>query len=410
MAKIAFFGMSARGHLNPIIGVLQELQEAGHELHSFGYRSTADYLDGYGIPVTCYEDVLPPGSPASPFEQDAMTVALGTSMTNPGLRREFFAALTHEAVSNVDHYRQVIADLQPDCVVHCLMFPGPRYAAQSLGVPLVTTGAMAISPKMWLGMKDPQIAAKIGADFGMLKEVTAPLQDLRRRLGLTGPPNPVDVFNVSQDLVLAYTSREFQGDYDKMRPYAFVGYVPRTARLAAPPVDPGPAPRIYVSLGTQAEPTIAAKFFGHLMAAAASMTASFVVATGDSVAPEDFTLPSNVTAARWMPQSDLMPRMDAVICHGGFSTVHEALYNAKPVWALMLDNDDFHMGGCLAASGAGLASPLGSGEVTAEQIVKNIEVMLGSPDMREAAAGMRDSLARAGGAPAARAAIERICT
>lgn len=409
MSKIAFFGISARGHLNPAIDVLQELRDAGHELHVFGYRSTAKYLADYGISVTCLEDVLPAGAPLSPFEQDPLTVARGTSQDHPSERREFFTELTHEVTSNVPHYRALLGDLDPDCVIHLVMHPGPRYAAQSLGIPLVTSGTMAISPKAWLSTPDPETAARIRADFGMLREVTAPLQALRAELGLTGPPNPVDVFNVSQELVLAYTSRSFQGDYDENRPYEFVGYTPPRATAATAEVELGPAPRVYVSLGTQAEPAIAHRFFEGLVEAARSTSASFLVATGASVRVDDLDLPANVTAASWVPQARLMPEVDAVVCHGGFNTVHEAMYHGKPAWALMLDNDDFQVGRCLAESGAGIATALRDGRVDAHSIQQTVAELLKSEAMRAAAGRVRDSFTAAGGSAAARGAIEKIC-
>jgi MGT family glycosyltransferase len=418
MSRIAFFGMSARGHLNPSIGVLQELAAAGHELHVFGYQSNRDYLASYGLTVTAYEDVFGPGLVTSPFERDAEAIARGVSTAYPEARREFFTALTTEVTTNITGYQRLLKELQPDVVIHTLMFPGPRYAAQSLSIPLVTSGSMAISPKSWLGSKDPEVAKRIGADFAVLRQATAPLHQLRDSLGLTGPANPVDVFNVSRDLVLAYTSLEFQGDWDETRPYRFVGPVLRRrvdVDQAAGDQDVDgqyrqqhDQPLVFVSLGTQAEPGPAARFFGTLAEAVADLPVSFVIATGVALAPDSLDLPDNVTAVEYVPQTELLPKVDAVICQGGFGTVHEALSEAKPVWALMMDNDHFQVGGRLAASRAGIATLFGDGTAEVADIRAKVDALLTSEQMRAAAAQVQKGFVAAGGAKAARAAIEEI--
>jgi MGT family glycosyltransferase len=419
MAKIAFFGMSARGHFNQAVGVLQELQSAGHDVHAYAYQQGLPYLAEYGIAAASYEDVLGADLVRSPFERSPSAVASGVSMANPAGRREFFTTLTAEVLANVDGYIQLLCDLKPDVVIHTLMFPGPRYAAESLGLPLVTSGSMAISPKAWLNVPSKEVGARMGADFAILREVTAPLQELRGRLGLTGPANPVDVFNVSRDLDLAYTSQEFQGDWDTERPYAFVGPCPRerlgeagseaSTEVAALTAIPGDGPLVFVSLGTQADAGPARAFLEQFIAAAGPMPARFVIATGATVPPDSLpALPPNIRAAQSVPQLELLPHVDAVVCQGGFNTVHEALFEAKPTWALMMDNDHFQVGGRLAASGAGIATLFRDGQVSADEIRTSLEALLQDQSLPGAAAKVRDSFLAAGGRKAAVGAIEQL--
>ena len=417
MAKIAFLGTSDHGDLNPVIGVLQELRDAGHELHVYGYRESSGYLAECGLDVTCYEDVLGPGAPRSPLERyDPQDLARGSTVDKPADRRAFFTALTAEVLGNVEGYRRILNDLEPDCVIHDLMFPGPRYAAESLGIPLVTSGTMAISPKAWLQVPDKEVAAKVGADFEVLREATAPLLGLRQRLGLGGTAIPVDVFNVSRDLILSYTSELFQGDYDTQRPYRFVGPCPRSHQQPAVGPDvaeltavPGEGPLVLVWLGAQADPARVRAFAEGLAAAAAGMAVRFILATGPALSPDSLDgLPVSVRAVESVPQQELIPQVDAVVCQGGFITVHDALFAAKPTWALMMDNDQFLIGRALADSGAGIATPLRDGRIPVAEVRKNIEILLQDEEMARAAKRVRDSLLAAGGRPAARAAIEQL--
>jgi UDP:flavonoid glycosyltransferase YjiC (YdhE family) len=74
----------------------------------------------------------------------------------------------------------------------------------------------------------------------------------------------------------------------------------------------------------------------------------------------------------------------------------------------MMDNDHFQVGGRLASSGAGIATLFGDGRVEVGDFRAKVNALLSSADMRAAADKVRKGFAEAGGAPAARSAIEAI--
>ena len=134
---------------------------------------------------------------------------------------------------------------------------------------------------------------------------------------------------------------------------------------------------------------------------------------GDSVQaivlapPEELPgVPEHVLAIERIPQLELLPHMDAVVCHGGLNTVSETLSNGVPLVVAPLTRDQPINAANVVRAGAGIrvhfyrASP---GQLRAAVIA-----LLGDPAYRTAARMVRDSFAAAGGAAEAATRLERL--
>jgi UDP:flavonoid glycosyltransferase YjiC (YdhE family) len=89
---------------------------------------------------------------------------------------------------------------------------------------------------------------------------------------------------------------------------------------------------------------------------------------------------------RHVPQLALLPHVDAVVCHGGHNTVCESLAHGLPLVIAPIKDDQ----------------PI----VQPPELRDAIHRVLVEPGFRAAAARVRDSFAKAGGAPAAATALE----
>ncbi len=79
-----------------------------------------------------------------------------------------------------------------------------------------------------------------------------------------------------------------------------------------------------------------------------------VVSTGDLAAPADLgPLPENFYVTRYLPGSQMVKRCDLVICHGGNSTVYQALTAGVPVIAVPTHMDQRLNAELLVNAGAG---------------------------------------------------------
>jgi MGT family glycosyltransferase len=220
-----------------------------------------------------------------------------------------------------------------------------------------------------------------------------------------GVPETTDL-RFSGDLVLAFTSPALLGD-DRRFPghYAFVG-----PALAARPDDTGfPWPaldrgrrRVLVSLGT-VNGDGGARFFDAVVRAAEPLDVQLIVAAPAGLLPDP---PPYVLARPYLPQLDLLPHVDAVVCHAGHNTVGEALAHGLPLVVAPIRDDQPVIAGQVTAAGVGVRVRFArSGP---DELRTALISVLTEPAYRAAAHRVRDSFLAAGGAPAAADLLEKV--
>jgi len=114
----------------------------------------------------------------------------------------------------------------------------------------------------------------------------------------------------------------------------------------------------------------------------------------------------HILAAERVPLLALMPRLDAVVCHGGLNTVCEALAHGVPLVVAPIRWDQPFNAAQVAGSGAGIR--VNFGRVSPEQLRTAVTAVLDDPAYRRAAARIRDSFAEAGGRHRAADLLERL--
>jgi UDP:flavonoid glycosyltransferase YjiC (YdhE family) len=118
--------------------------------------------------------------------------------------------------------------------------------------------------------------------------------------------------------------------------------------------------------------------------------------------------PDRVHAARFIPQSLLLPRCAAVISHGGSGTVLGTLAAGVPQLCLPQGADQFLNAAAVARSGAGLQ--LVPDEVTADAVEAALRRLLDEPEFRLAAARAADAIAAMPDIPTVADAVESLVT
>jgi MGT family glycosyltransferase len=116
--------------------------------------------------------------------------------------------------------------------------------------------------------------------------------------------------------------------------------------------------------------------------------------------------PDDVLVRSRVPVLDLMPRLDAVVSHGGLNTVCEALAHGVPLVVAPIKGDQPINAARVAAVGAGRRVRFAS--VRPEQLRADLLAVLDDPAYRAAAHRVRDSFAAAGGAAAAAQHLEKL--
>jgi MGT family glycosyltransferase len=99
----------------------------------------------------------------------------------------------------------------------------------------------------------------------------------------------------------------------------------------------GDEPLLYLSLGSLGSADV--ELMRGLVATLADAPYRVVVSKGPQA--DELELADNMTGAEFLPQTSILPQVDAVITHGGNNTVTECLYFGKPMVVLPLFWDQY---------------------------------------------------------------------
>jgi zeaxanthin glucosyltransferase len=371
VARFLIVVLPLTSHLNAALAVGQALAAAGHELAWCGPESDLRPLLGEQARI------FPTGKRyyrqfGSGLEGEQ---ALWTSYLIP-LNR-FILQPVEDAVT----------DYRPDVVVADQYAVAGALAAHRQGVRWATlcTGAMELTPpsselpghQEWVAQQLAGLWAKSG-----------------------GPADPNLDLRFSPHLVIALTSPALIGPVP----------LPPRCRLVGPALGRRPdAPEfdwrgwdedrrhVLITVGTLAD-HLARQFYPRMAAAMRALddrVQALFVAPADAVPDPDGRF---LTATR-LPLLELLPRLDAVVCHGGMGTVTEALAFGVPLVLAPIRHDQPVLARQVAEAGAGVAVSFSSATVT--ELTTAVTAVLDQPRYRTAARRVADSFSAAGGASAA---------
>jgi zeaxanthin glucosyltransferase len=221
------------------------------------------------------------------------------------------------------------------------------------------------------------------------------------------PPDEAFDPRFSPYLVLACTTAALTGGVAFPEHFALVG--PMLAGRPSGPdfpwdwLDPGRS-HVLVTLGTLAA-GIAKDFYARAADALAPLGGrlqAIIVAPAGTL-PDP---PPHILAMPQAPLLELMPRLDAVLCHGGMNTVGEALAHGIPLVIAPIRHDQPVTAAQVVASGAGIRVRFA--RAAAAELRAAVTAVLDDPAYRGAARRVGDSFAAAGGAVAAAERLEKL--
>jgi zeaxanthin glucosyltransferase len=376
VARFLFHSLPLAGHLHPIAAVAEAATERGHEVAWVGS-----------------EAFLRPH-----LKPDVSVYPTGTRIYR-GLRRDFGLAsvksrwegyIVPQARFTLAAVRTAIATYRPDVVAVDQHAVAGALAAHHEGVRWAT-----LVPT----------STELARPYRALPAVEAWIDQLMTTLwtqaGLPGEP-PHDL-RYSPHLVIAFTIAALVGSAspDGVR---FVG-----AALGRRPAVPFPwealdAQRrhVLVTVGTLGQ-DMAEDFYRRIVEAVRPLSDRLQAIV---VSAEPLEAPDHVIVVDRVPLLDLLPRLDAVVSHGGLNTVCETLAHGVPLVIAPIRGDQPVNAHHVAAAGAGVRVRFDRDRP--EALRAAILAVIEDPDYRRAASGMRESFAAAGGAPAAVADLEEL--
>lgn len=379
MARFLFAVVPLVAHVWPAVAIGDALTAAGHDVAWCG--SESDLRPLVGPDVTIY----PTGKRS--FRQP-------THMGMDAVREVWDEYLMPFNRFLQDPVESAVVEHKPDVVLADQYALAGALAAHRHGVRWATlcAGVMELTPPA-----EPGLQEWIGSKLALVWE----------KAGL-----PVDDgldLRFSPYLVVGTTTQGLTGLAALPQHWVLAGAV-----LGPRRTDPGfdwdwwdPGQRhVLVTAGTVSAHLEAAHlvrgFFGRMTVAleplAGRVQAVFNVAA-DAV-PDP---PPHVLVSPRVPMLELMPRLDAVVCQAGQSTVNEALVHGVPLVVAPIRLAEPLTAEHVTRSGAGIA--VSFAEATPEQLTTAVTAVLDEPGYRAQARRLGEEFAAAGGTGAAAARL-----
>lgn len=318
---------SGMGHYLPMLPFAAACMRAGHEVQVAAPLSFAAAVERSGYPYWPCADVDPAELAAAHARMNAAP---------PEQRNAAFV--------------EVAADLAPRAIL-----PGMLAAIDGYRPDLILREVGELGSSMAAELRGgiPQAQVLIGlAKFGtLLRDVVGPIHGRARVWAGLPAESAMTVPSVSL-LPLSY---EEPGTADSsVRRY--VDAAPSAPEPLPDWWNGNADPLVYVTFGTvSASVPRAVSTFGAVVESLASLPIRLLATVGDGGDPAAFEgLPANVRVERFVPQASVLPRVAAMVCHGGMGTVLGGLSAGVPMVVVPQFADQPDNAARVEALGAGL--------------------------------------------------------
>jgi zeaxanthin glucosyltransferase len=391
MSRFLIVTLPLTGHAYRAAAVADALSARGHEVAWCGSNA-------YFGPLIAPDAILFPTGTRLFREQAGHGIAALKS-----LWQQYLVPLARFTLPAVD---RAIGEYQPDVVVVDQHALAGALAADRHGLPWATliTQAMELTHPL---AALPRVDAWIRAQLASLCRETAnrdATSDIAHGGIGGGGDGRLDLL-FSPYLVIAFTTPAVVGEQSFPDHFALVGaaMAERPGPFAWDLLDPARR-KVLVSVGTLAT-GLAADFYQRAAAAVAPLgdTVQAILTGPPELVPDP---PANVLVVPSVPMLALLPRLDAVISHGGMNTVSETLAHGLPLVIAPIRHDQPVVASQVVRAGAGIRVPFS--RVRPGQLREALVTILDDPSYRRAAMRIRSSFAAAGGAPAAAAHLESL--
>ncbi|AHV98278.1 macrolide family glycosyltransferase [Paenibacillus sabinae] len=385
MSKALFLSIPAHGHVNPTLGLVNELINQGEEVTYFCTEEFKEKIEKTGAEFKSYR----------------VDTILGNRKDNTPQNMGIERLLNNinEALKSSDKIIEdvldQIKDKHFDYILYTAMYPFGNVFAQILKIPSVSSFAVFATPQeLKAGHKELMNEELMNNHPVMdtFKKVSKQLKDVYK---VEMPDNPMSLFFNKGDINIAYTSKYFVSHpeyYDDS--FKFIGppIYDRQENLDFPFEQLKGKKVIYISLGTVFNRDI--KLYELFLKTFAD-TDAVVVMTAYNVDLSEFAIPDHFIVRNFVPQSEILKVTDVAITHAGMNSTSDLLYNEVPFVALPIGADQPYMAGRSAELGAAIS--LDKDTITPELLRDSVEKVLDDPSYAENIKKISDSFKQAGG-------------
>lgn len=357
---IMFWPESAYGPTNQCIGVAAKLRERGHTIVFAAESSWAGKIEKYGF-IEELVDLAEPAPEAADGDAGQFwtdfIAETAPEFAKPTIAQlETFIAPTFQALIDGAKYceprlREIIATHQPDVIVedNVVLFPALTTAGKPFVrfiscSPLEVPGSDVPPPFSGLPSDDRAEWADYTAEYDrVLRPMWQDFDTWVQEQG--GAPLP-DMEFMPRDNAATIYNYPAEADYTDRRPLddswtridSSIRETDEDYQLPAEMADrPDDSALVYLSLGSLGAADV--ELMQRLVDVLGRTPHRFIVSKGPQA--DKITLPDNMVGAQMLPQTRIIPLVDAVISHGGNNTTTESLHFGKPLIVLPLFWDQY---------------------------------------------------------------------
>ena len=402
MSRILAYTSPGRGHLFPIVPVLDALRERGHEISLRTLASEVDAMNGRGFATAAMD----PGIES--LEHDDHQARNPRAAVLRSL--DVFA---RRAPLDADDLRRAVEAERPDLLLVDINSWGAMAEAERWGgpwatwcpypLPLPSRDAPPFGPGFAPArgpagrLRDRVVGPLILRDYD--RAVVPRINAIRAERGLPPVAGAADALTRAP-LTLAMTAEPFEyrrGDWPaSVRQIGPCAWEPPSEAPAW--LDEVDRPLVLVTTSSEFQDD------GKLVQVALEALAGEdvqVVATLPAQDPGGFRPPANARVERFVPHGPLLERAACAVTHGGMGATQKALARGVPVCAVPFGRDQLEVARRLEESGAGTRVP--ERRLTPERLREAVREAMGR---KEGARRVADAFAAAGGGPAGADALE----
>ncbi|CAN3131614.1 Oleandomycin glycosyltransferase [Mycobacterium sp. smrl_JER01] len=420
-----FWPESAYGPTNQCIGVAAKLRERGHRIVFAAESSWAGRIARYGF-IEELVDLAEPSqdggeADAGHFWTDFITET-APEFAKPTIEQlATFIAPTFQALIDGAKYceprlREIIATHQPDVLVedNVVLFPALATAGKPFVrfiscSPLEVPGPDIPPPFSGLPSDDRSQWGAYTAEFDrVLRPMWKEFDAWVREQGAEPLP---DLEFMPRDNAATIYIYPAEADYTDLRPLddswirvdSSIRETDDEYQLPAAVADrPDGSALVYLSLGSLGAADVT--LMQRLIDVLARTPHRFIVSKGPQA--DKIVLADNMVGAQMLPQTRIMPLVDAVISHGGNNTTTEALHFGKPLIVLPLFWDQYE--NAQRIDELELGARLDTYHFDDDDLIRALDRLLSDEPLRERVARIGADIRRRDGLRLAADTIERV--
>ena len=387
MSKIIFFNLPGHGHVNPTLPVVTELVRLGHHLIYYNSEDFREKIELTGAEFRPYPEPNPTPEKVAALVESLVNVTVFLFGESDRLLPFLLAELERE---------------QPDLVIYDSITLWGMQAAHLMNLPTMSSISTFVQEDVGTIFQWRDYAHIIRHALPLMPKLIKRRKRLVETYGKGVFPYK-DVFPCVGQTNIVYTSREFQPETPFVNDsFHFVGpSINAEARVAVDfpweLLENGRS-KVYISLGTIHNQDVG--FYKTAFATFADHPAQFILSAGPRTDMQALgEIPENFIVRPFVPQLELLPKMDVFITHGGMNSVNEGLYFGVPLVAIPNHLEQTLNARMVEKNGAGIV--LGDrppyGRFRPEDLRQAVDELLQNTRYQQEAERLGDSFRAAGG-------------